>query len=48
MYPFPPLPQSASSNIATSDRAFIETVKYRRFVEFCDACREFRYIHDQP
>src|SRR3979490_3617499 len=39
-----PYPESASKDTATSSRAFVETIEYNRFVEFCDACRHFRYI----
>ena len=36
-------PEFASKDTATSRRAFVETTEHSRFVEFCDACRQFRY-----
>src|SRR3954447_9894110 len=33
-----------NKDIPASQGAFLETKEYRRFAEFCDACRQQRYI----
>jgi hypothetical protein len=35
--PSHPYPKSASKGTVTNSRAFVETIEYNRFVEFCDA-----------
>lgn len=43
--PFPRHPGPELSGTATSEPArFVETLEHSRFIEFCKACRQYRYI----
>lgn len=39
-----PPPQGSDAIATNSDQSFVETLEYKRFIEFCDACRQYRYI----